>query len=106
MKQVGEVIGVSPFAVANWESGKTSPTQATSPGIVRFLGFNPLPQASLSERIHAIRFGMGWTQEDAAKACGVSEDSWCAWEQGANPIRQKAAKLEALLLEARSSIST
>lgn len=95
--QVAAEIGVSLATVINWETRATEPTPRDGPGICAFLGSVPLPTTTLGQKLYALRFLHGWTQEEAARAAGVSEDGWQTWEAGAIPTKRKLAKLLPLL---------
>jgi transcriptional regulator with XRE-family HTH domain len=96
-RHVAATIGVCVATVIHWETGDTQPTPQDGPGIVRFLGYLPLPTTTVAEQMYAIRFQHGWNQEQAAEAAGVSEDGWRAWESGSKPTHRSLARLEPLL---------
>ena len=99
LKEVAILIGVVSETVANWETGATVPQPKDGPGIVSFLGLLPLPTETLAQRLYAVRFMSGWTQEQAADACGVSEDGWQVWERGETPSKQTLAVLDHFVIE-------
>jgi DNA-binding XRE family transcriptional regulator len=86
--QAAKLMGVAHETWVNWENNKTSPNAKDTGNLFNFLGFNPLPMNSMTEKMTAIRFQNGWTQEQAAKVLGVNEASWQSWEAG-KPIGYK-----------------
>jgi transcriptional regulator with XRE-family HTH domain len=44
-KEVAEQLGVDTASIGNWESNDSQPTVHCLPGIIAFLGHNPLPEA-------------------------------------------------------------
>ncbi|MCX6634262.1 MAG: helix-turn-helix domain-containing protein [Acidobacteria bacterium] len=71
-KEVAEQLGVDKPSVFTWEANTASPEIRYMPAIIRFLGYNPLPEAdTLGERIVRRRTSLGMTQEEAARRIGV-----------------------------------
>ena len=71
-REVAERIGVGETSVFNWEANTVSPEIRHMPAIIRFLGYNPLPEAkSWGERLVRHRASMELTQGEAAKRLGV-----------------------------------
>ncbi len=82
-KDVAAKLGVSPWTILNWEKGHTEPFIAFIPAIVRFLGYDPIPQPqTLSQHLLAKRRAMGWSIKKAAGALGVDPATWSNWERG------------------------
>ncbi len=53
------------------------------PAIIRFLGYNPLPEAdTLGERLVRHRTSLGMMQGEAAKRLGVDPGTLARWERG------------------------
>ena len=53
------------------------------PAIIRFLGYNPLPEAEgWGERLVRHRSTLGMTQKEAACALGVDQGTLARWERG------------------------
>ncbi len=96
-REVAEALSVSPWTVMHWESGETTPQPQDGAAIVKFLGYVPLPTTTLTERLYAVRFVNGWTQEQAAEAAGLNEDSWSAYEAGRTPMPRKLLQLLAVI---------
>lgn len=80
----GTNFGVSQFTVINWEYGLRKPAVKHWPAIVRFLGYDPSPDAAatLAERLIARRRELGWSQKTAALKLGVDPSTWSSWESG------------------------
>lgn len=98
-KQAAQAIGVDVFTVLNWEKGRTEPPVQVVRAIRRFLGYDPYPAPqTLSERLLALRRGMGWSIREAAEHLGVDEGTWRAWERGCVvPWPRFRGRIEALL---------
>ena len=89
-KQAAELMGVDAYTVLNWEKGKTTPLLKDWPGLIRFLGYVPLPQpVSLSDRLHYVRCVRGWSLKEAAAAAGIHEETWGYWERRQNPPQKQ-----------------
>ena len=58
-RDVAALLSVSVETIHNWECGRTSPLPQDGLAIVRFLGYLPLPTATLPERLYALRFANG-----------------------------------------------
>lgn len=53
------------------------------PAIVRFLGYNPLPEANgWGERLVRQRTTLGLSQKEAASRLGVDQGTLVKWERG------------------------
>ena len=44
-----------------------------------------VPSDSFGARLALVRQVMGWNVAEAAKECGVSDESWRKWEHGRSP---------------------
>src|ERR1700731_2837268 len=95
-KQVAEQIGVDTASIVNWESNKIQPMVHCLPGILAFLGHNPLPEADdLIGKLKRLRATMGLTQEQLAQKLGIDESTIAGWERGENtPVRSYRKLLE------------
>jgi transcriptional regulator with XRE-family HTH domain len=98
-REAASQLGVNPWTVLNWEKGHTEPPIAALPAIVRFLGYDPLPEPrSLPERLLAKRRAMGWSIKEAARRLRIDEGTWAAWETGrVVPWRRYGKPLDAFL---------
>jgi transcriptional regulator with XRE-family HTH domain len=82
-REVADQIGVDKASVFNWEANTSTPEIRYMPAIIRFLGYNPLPEATrLGERLIRERKSLGLSQEAAAKRLGVDPSTLARWEQG------------------------
>ena len=82
-KDVAEQLGVEKCSVFNWEANMSQPEIRYTPAIIRFLGYNPLPEPkSLAERLIRQRTTMGLSQKEAARAIGVDQGTLARWERG------------------------
>lgn len=99
-KQAATLLGVDAITVLNWEKGKTTPLPKDWPGIIRFLGYVPLPEpVLLSERLHYVRCIRGWSIKEASRAAGIHEETWGYWERGQNlPQKRMRERIEQFLV--------
>lgn len=82
-REAAAQMGTSEQAVAQWERGQRKPCAPLLPGIIRFLGFDPFPQAmTIAERLVAKRRELGLSRKKAAKLWGVVEATLRKWELG------------------------
>ena len=102
-REVAEKLGLTTSTIVNWEQGKTTPLPKDGPKVVAFLGYLPLPTVTLAEQLFAVRFVNGWTQGEAGAACGISEDSWSAYEGGKTPAAGKVRRVQLLAEQALMS---
>ena len=93
-REIAEMLGVTAWTVLHWEAGKTTPLPKDGPAIVRFLGYLPLPTATLAEQLYAVRFAGGLTQGQAAASHGVGEDGWRDAEMGRTVAETIQRRLE------------
>jgi transcriptional regulator with XRE-family HTH domain len=81
--QVADQIGVHEMTITLWERNATVPEVRYIPGIIQFLGYNPLPAAnSLPERLAAVRRALGLSQRKMGKRLGVDPTTLMGWEAG------------------------
>ena len=82
-REVAEQIGVDETCVHNWEVNVSTPRIEYMPAIIRFLGYNPLPEAkTLAEQLVRHRTTLGMSQENAAQELGVDPGTLARWECG------------------------
>jgi site-specific DNA recombinase len=82
-REVAEKIGVDKTSVFNWERNSSSPEVRYMPAIIRFLGYDPLPQASNpADRLVRRRTSLGLSQKQAAQQIGVDPGTLARWERG------------------------
>jgi transcriptional regulator with XRE-family HTH domain len=98
-RQVADQIGVNRASIANWESNRTEPGIEYMPAIIRFLGYNPLPQKEdWASRLVQCRTILGLTQKEAAHRIGVDPSTLAKWERGERePTGDYAARAERFL---------
>lgn len=79
--QAGDAVGVCLATWLHWEKEQfLPPPSPTTAKLVEFLGFNPMPQATLAERLFALRFEKGWSLHEAAKTIMAGKLTWKKWE--------------------------
>jgi transcriptional regulator with XRE-family HTH domain len=82
-KQAAQALGVNPWTVMNWETGRFHPLIRWLPAILRFLGYDPFPPPeSVGERLLHVRRQHGWSTSEAARRLGVDRMTWQNWERG------------------------
>jgi transcriptional regulator with XRE-family HTH domain len=82
-KDVAEQLGVDKTSVFNWEANTSAPEIRYMPAIIRFLGYNPLPEGDgWGERLVRHRTSLGMTQKEAASRLAVDQGTLAKWEQG------------------------
>ena len=82
-KEVARTIGCTTLTLVNWEKGHTVPSVHHMAGVVRFLGFNPLPNGdNLAQRLVNHRRALGVTQKSFARQIGVDPSTLARWERG------------------------
>jgi DNA-binding XRE family transcriptional regulator len=84
-KEAAEQIGVDTASIGNWESNVVQPMVHCLPGIIAFLGHNPLPEAAdLIGKMKRLRCTLGLSQEQVAQKLGIDESTIAGWERGEN----------------------
>jgi site-specific DNA recombinase len=82
-KDVAEQLGVEKTSVFNWEGNRSSPEIRYMPAIIRFLGYDPLPDGNgWGERLVRRRSALGLTQKESAQRLGVDPSTLARWERG------------------------
>ena len=83
-KEVAERLGVDTASIG-WESNETQPMVHCLPGIIAFLGHNPLPEGGdLVGKLKRLRSTLGLSQEQLADRLGIDESTVAGWERGEN----------------------
>lgn len=55
-------------------------------GMTTALNASWIPDASsFGARLALVRWRMGWNMKEAARECGITQNSWANWEAGAHP---------------------
>ena len=84
-KEVAEQLGVDTASICNWESNESQPMVHCLPGIIAFLGHNPLPEGDdLISKFKRVRSTLGLSQEQLAQKLGIDESTIAGWERGEN----------------------
>ena len=84
-REAAEQIGVDTASICNWESNEIQPMVHCLPGIIAFLGHNPLPEAGdLIGKLKRLRGTLGLTQEKLGQKLGIDESTVAGWERGEN----------------------
>lgn len=98
-RQVADQIGVNRASIANWECNRTEPGIEYMPAIIRFLGYNPMPQKEdCASRLVQCRTILGLTQKESAHRMGVDPSTLAKWERGERvPAGDYAVRAERLL---------
>jgi transcriptional regulator with XRE-family HTH domain len=82
-REVAEQLGVCEPSICNWEANTSAPEIRHLPGIIRLLGYNPLPVANtLAERLVRQRTSLGLSQKQSAERLGVDPSTLARWERG------------------------
>lgn len=70
--------------VTNWELGRTPPDLPFIPKIIQFLGYTPWDGKARApgERLKALRWSLGMTQETMARRLGMDPTTLARWERG------------------------
>jgi transcriptional regulator with XRE-family HTH domain len=99
LKETGKLFGTGEWSIINWEKGRTVPKVYRLPSIIRFLGYNPLPEPrSLPERLVAKRLERGWSRKVASRHWNIDESTLRDWEQGKIILFRKHRRLLAEVL--------
>jgi DNA-binding XRE family transcriptional regulator len=100
-KNVAVTLGVNIETLKNWERGVGSPMIRHMPSIIKFLGYDPDPEAeagNLPQWIAYARRRLGYTQEKLAETLDVDPTTIWRWERGdCPPPEPKLAELRRLL---------
>jgi transcriptional regulator with XRE-family HTH domain len=82
-QQVAEQIGVDKTSIHNWETGLTEPGFEYMPAIIRFVGYNPLPEGDgWGQRLVRQRRTLGISQKASAQRLGLDPSTLARWERG------------------------
>jgi len=80
--KVAQILDLDPATMTKWElKDDRHHNHLSIPRIIRFLGYNPLPQPeSLGQYIRQVRYAAGLKQTEFAARLRVSNDALSAWE--------------------------
>ncbi len=71
-REVATKVGISNQTLQYWEAGRHEPEFRYLPAIIRFLGYDPRPQAkTLGERVRRTRHALGLSHTELARDLGV-----------------------------------
>jgi transcriptional regulator with XRE-family HTH domain len=91
-------LGVRMGTVTKWELGLSPVSGACLPAVIRFLGYDPAPEASsLPARLRAARQRLGISQKELARRLGVNPKTLWKWEDGR--VVRRYPRMSALLEE-------
>ncbi|MGD0201859.1 MAG: recombinase family protein [Bryobacteraceae bacterium] len=98
-KDVAAQIGVDKTSAFNWEANTAAPEIRYMPAIIRFLGYNPLPEGTTwGERLLRQRTTLGLSQKEAAGRLGADPSTLARWEKGdAEPVGTALRRAERFL---------
>lgn len=102
-EDVAPLLGVKTATVTKWESGLNPVSGAYLRVLIRFLGYDPVPEVtSLPERLRAARRSLGISQRELARRLGFDVKTVRKWEAGRVErfYPRTTAILEAFALEA------
>jgi transcriptional regulator with XRE-family HTH domain len=89
-RQVAAQIGVDEASVLNWEKGGMKPEIRHLPAIIRFLGYNPLPEPdALKARLVWARSSRGLSRVACARLLGVDPLTMARWETGRGKLSDR-----------------
>ena len=75
------LICCDPISIYHWEKNLHDPYVRHYPGIIKFLGYNPLPKGkTVGEKILYCRMTLGLSRKKLAKRLGVDENILRNWE--------------------------
>ena len=100
-EDVAKIIGVCTDSITGWEKNRTSPLIQFMPAIIKFLGYNPIPNDHTTNagKILALRSLLGVNQEGMSKVLQVDESSIRSWEQGKRtPSKRMQQKINYFLI--------
>ena len=102
-KAAAKLIGVRGAAITQWETGNHTPESECWPGIIRFLGFDPIcpHPKTFPEKIAYVCRHRGISRTALAALIGVDKATILKWERGIQPKRatKQAARLDGLIPE-------
>jgi transcriptional regulator with XRE-family HTH domain len=99
LKHAGKLLGTDEQSINNWEKGRKVPRVYWLPAIIRFLGYNPLPEPrTVPERLLMKRLERGWSRTVAARELGIDQSTLRDWEHGKIILFEKHRTLVANFL--------
>jgi transcriptional regulator with XRE-family HTH domain len=105
-KEAAKLIGVRGAAVGLWETGKHHPESEYWPGILQFIGYDPICPApqTVPEKIAYLCRHKGISRRLLADLLGVDKATILKWEHGASQRHgsSKPGRLDALISAVRT----
>ncbi|MBU1949087.1 MAG: transcriptional regulator, partial [Candidatus Eisenbacteria bacterium] len=98
-QDLAKILRVTVSTVSYWETKRANPSIRSLSRVLRFLGYDPRPQAkAFPELIRQLRQGLGLSQEGLAEKIGVDPSTVRKWEKlGYHPRPQLYARLAKIL---------
>ena len=97
-KEVAELVGASFASIQAWETNRNAPRINHYPGIIRFLGFDPLGEpTTFAEKLRAVRRRYGLSADALGAHLGIDSGSVSRYENGRMPYRRTLARIEPLV---------
>jgi len=97
-EDAAKALGVKTGTVIKWELGLNPVSPAYLPAVIRFLGYDPVPEVTtLPDRILAARRALGISQKELARRLGVDPKTVRKWEHG--HIERRYPRVAAILEE-------
>jgi transcriptional regulator with XRE-family HTH domain len=89
-KEVARTFGLKTHTIRLWELDLHRPAAKYLPAIIRFLGYDPVPNVtSLPKRLKAARRRLGLSQRELARRFGINPKTICIWETGRGSRRTR-----------------
>jgi DNA-binding transcriptional regulator YiaG len=100
-RDVARQLAVNVATIHCWERGTKHPMDRHLPAVIRFLGYDPLPEPiGLGEKLQAWRRRRGLSAKAAARRLGVDEGTLSRWERGIwKPKGARQKLVESLVAE-------
>jgi DNA-binding XRE family transcriptional regulator len=105
---LAKVFGVCEDSITGWENNRSIPLIQFMPGIIKFLGYIPIPtdQSSYAGKIFMLRMLYGVSQDGLSDLLHVNEASICNWENGKYPpTKRMKGKIDSLMLKGMNGIA-
>ncbi len=85
-REAAAEIGVHIQTLARWERRRSRPTIGQWPGIIRFLGYDPVEEPeTFAELLQAARRRLGYSHRRLGQALGLDPSTIYKWERGKVP---------------------
>lgn len=88
-KDAAKILGIGQFTYMTWEKDQKSPFPRYYPGIIAWLGYNPLPEAQTKgEQLRRQRLTLGLTSNQMADRLGVDQGTWLRFENDIATLKE------------------